>query len=260
MATPATRIKGTNQIAAAENIATTRAVRSQDSRSVTRYNGHNATEPECNNKEVSQQQGCQQSAALAHRGVSHERKRNRHERSASHTHDRETTRRQPFVTNAMGEPIDAVKKRLAVAFADTGCIPAMMSSRPNSLTVKAPPKFDVHAIVCNELSSIPTSRRPCGRPRVGSARRLSEAQRAPSRGPACEPRPRRPSRLAHERRREKHGTGRLQLQHEARRAQNYRQDVRDHQSQFWVAGPDTVKCIWPGTTWVSSPTTFQLNT
>ena len=60
-----------------------------------------------------------------------------------------------FMKKATGDPTDEVKNRLAVALAETGCIPAMMSNRPNSLTVNAPPKFEVHAMFCSELSSIP---------------------------------------------------------------------------------------------------------
>ena len=60
------------------------------------------------------------------------------------------------ITNATGEPpTEEAKKRLAVAFADTVRIPAMMSNRPSTLTVKAPPKLEDHARLCREPSSMP---------------------------------------------------------------------------------------------------------
>src|SRR3984957_8538962 len=138
MAIPATRIKGTSQKAATEKTAMIRAERSQDSRSVTRHNGHSAP-----NQNAMMSRWVNSSGANSPRRGFTEVCPIKVNETATSAAPVTPTIVKPraesrFITNATGEPTEEEKKRLAVVFAETGCIPTVRGSRTTSLTVNGP--------------------------------------------------------------------------------------------------------------------------
>src|ERR1700756_5070909 len=144
MATPAARINGTSQKAAAEKIATTRATRSQDSRSVTTHNGHRAPNQNATINKCASSRG----ASSARRPLVEVWPVSVNDAATSTAPDtpaRVNPRAESrFNTAVTGEATDEAKKRLAVTRAGTARIAATMSNRPSARTVNAPPSDEVH--------------------------------------------------------------------------------------------------------------------